>query len=149
MALFESVYPKVYETFLSILEETFPEHRIYPYEVSDVDRVVFPYIVVYPYAMPRKRYLKDQRNLEFDFRVRFVDRPPVGKSVEKTLELLANIGKFIDNFDARYYDITIDDKTYKFLGDTQDMGVSTTFVRDNTYVIIGMSFVYHFEIAKY
>ena len=99
--------------------------------------------------MPRKRYLKDQRNFEFDFRVRIVDRQPVSKALEKIKELLSNVGKFVDNFDLQYYTVEIDEESIKLLGDTRDMGVSTTFVRDNAYVIIGMSFVYHLEVAKY
>ncbi|RLD18010.1 MAG: hypothetical protein DRI33_04515 [Caldiserica bacterium] len=147
--MFETLYPLAFETVTQELEKVFPDFRFYFYEVSDVDRIVFPYIVVYPLTMPRKRYLKDQRNFEFDFRIRIVDRQPVSQAVEKIKELLANVGKFVDNFDLRYYDVVIGEDSIKLLGDTRDMGVSTTFVRDNAYVVIGMSFVYHLEVAKY
>lgn len=147
--MFEELYPKVFEIVIQKFEEVFPDFRIYFYEVSDVDKIVFPYIAVYPLTMPRKRYLKDQRNFEFDFRVRIVDRQPVSKALEKIKELLSNVGKFVDNFDLQYYTVEIDEESIKLLGDTRDMGVSTTFVRDNAYVIIGMSFVYHLEVAKY
>lgn len=147
--MFEELYPKVFEIVIQKFEEVFPDFRIYFYEISDVDKIVFPYIAVYPLTMPRKRYLKDQRNFEFDFRVRIVDRQPVSKALEKIKELLSNVGKFVDNFDLQYYTVEIDEESIKLLGDTRDMGVSTTFVRDNAYVIIGMSFVYHLEVAKY
>lgn len=147
--MFEELYPKVFETVIQKFEEVFPDFRVYFYEVSDVDKIVFPYIAVYPLTMPRKRYLKDQRNFEFDFRVRIVDRQPVSKALEKIKELLSNVGKFVDNFDLQYYTVEIGEESIKLLGDTRDMGVSTTFVRDNAYVIIGMSFVYHLEVAKY
>jgi len=147
--MFEELYPAIFDLFITDLKMVFPDFRIYNYEVSDVDKTVFPYIVVYPLSLPRRRYLADQRNFEFDFRVRFVDRQPVSKSYDKTKELLGLLGKFVDNFDAKYYTVNVNDKDISILGDTRDMGVSSTFVRDNTYVIIGMSFVYHFETAKY
>jgi len=147
--MFEELYPAIYDLFYSELEKVFPDFKTYPYEVSDVDKTIFPYIVVYPLTLPRRRFLADQRNFEFDFRVRFVDRQPVSKAYEKTKELLALLGKFVDNFDVKRYTVNVDGNDISILGDTRDMGVSSTFVRDNTYVIIGMSFVYHFETAKY
>jgi len=146
---FEEIYPAVYKNFAKDIEENL-QIKFYPMQINLIQDTGIdkPCIYMSSIDMPNETFCFDMANFKIIFNMTIGDESVKNDTIENVCNVLGLYGRFIDVYDSKKFEITINGESFEVKGDIIDTSPRMSMQFDVMYGYKTLNFQYMYEFVK-